>query len=81
MKSNTQRLLTWLYLPESEQRQSITYEELELLLPDMTGGGRRSLIHYLVQKLLIRTERTGDRTHISLTSHGVNALEIGRAHV
>lgn len=74
MKLNTQKLLTWLYLPENEQRRLTTYEELELLLPEMTGGGRRSLVHYLTQKLLIRTERIGDQTRISLTPHGIDAL-------
>ena len=74
MKLNTQRLLAWLYSPKKEQRRLTTYTELELLLPDMTGGGRRSLVHYLTQKLLIRTERIGDQTQISLTPHGIDAL-------
>ena len=74
MKLNTQKLLTWLYSPENEQRRLATYEELELLLPNMTSGGRRSLVHYLTQKLLVRTERIGDQTYINPTSHGIDAL-------
>lgn len=74
MKLNTQKLLVWLYAPEVEKRRLIDYQELKLLLPDMTNGGRRSLIHYLTQKLLVRTERMRELTYISLTSHGINAL-------
>ena len=73
MKTNTQKLLTWLYSPPN-QSHSIDYQQLELVLPEMTPGGRRSLVHYLTQKLLIRTERINDQTNISLTSHGVAAL-------
>ena len=74
MKQNTQKLLTWLYSPLGEQSHSINYQQLELILPDMTAGGRRSLVHYLTQKLLIRTERINDQVYISLTPHGVDAL-------
>ncbi|MBT3249410.1 MAG: hypothetical protein HN846_03210 [Candidatus Pacebacteria bacterium] len=74
MKQNTQKLLTWLYWPASDEPHSIDYQQLELILPEMTAGGRRSLIHYLIKKLLIRSERIDDKTHISLTSHGADAL-------
>lgn len=74
MKQNTQKLLTWLYSPVEERSYAVDYRQLALILPDMTSGGRRSLVHYLTQKLLIRTERMSDKTLISLTPHGIDAL-------
>jgi DNA-binding transcriptional regulator PaaX len=74
MKTNTQKLLTWLYSSVADQPRTIGYQQLELILPDMTAGGRRSLVHYLTKKLLVRTERIGDQVYISLTPHGADAL-------
>jgi len=74
MKQNTQKLLTWLYSSAEKRSYVINYRQLKLILPDMTAGGRRSLVHYLTKKLLIRTERINDQIHISLTSHGIDAL-------
>ena len=75
MKQNTQKLLTWLYTPAGEKLYTATHQQLELLLPDMTTGGRRSLVHYLAQKYLLRTQTVGEQTVINLTSHGKDALE------
>lgn len=75
MKQNTQKLLVWLYSPPNDSPPAADYEQLELILPNMTSGGRRSLIHFLIQKHLLRTQRTREKTTISLTSHGQDALE------
>ncbi len=77
MKENTEKLLCWLADDQDDSYKetfTITYAELELLLPKLTAGGRRSLIRYLADQRLIRTERLGRQTYISLTSHGREAL-------
>lgn len=92
MKENTQKLLMWLHQPHETQAQetsknkqvssqrTIEYDQLRLLLLDLTPGGRRSLIHHLSRKHLIRSERlpraTGryPHTQLSLTPHGATAL-------
>jgi DNA-binding transcriptional regulator PaaX len=76
MKTNTKKLLTWLYSTAEQTAYVTDYSQLELILPDMTEGGRRSLVHYLSQKHLIRSERLGEKTSISLTSHGMDALTV-----
>lgn len=75
MKANTQRLLTWLYFTDEAVPVTASYQQIEQVLPAMSAGGRRSLIHYLTKKLLIRTERIAGQSLISLTSHGQSALE------
>jgi len=75
MKQNTQKLLVWLYSPKGQPRRDLDYQQLEHILPEMSSGGRRSLIHFLTQKLLIRTHRLNGHTTINITSHGVDALE------
>lgn len=78
MKDNTKKLLTWLYRPQDKDAAqlatTIDYDQLRFLLPDMTPGGRRSLVHYLSQQHLIRAERLSHQTQLSLTSHGEQAL-------
>ena len=74
MKQNTQKLLTWLYTPPQARPFLATSGEIKFLLPAMTAGGRRSLIHYLTQKHWLRTERIQGQTYLSLTSHGRDAL-------
>lgn len=54
---------------------TIDYNQLKLLLPNLTPGGRRSLVHYLKQKHLLRSERLGVESQLSLTPHGRDAIE------
>ncbi len=82
MKDNTQKLLVWLYQSEdngeageAEKARLVGYDQLELLFPDYTPGGRRSLIYYLQQKHLLKTERQGRKSGFSLTTHGREAVE------
>jgi len=60
--------------PTDRNPRAIDYQQLALILPDMTPGGRRSLIYFLTQKHLICTNTLGGKTTISLTSHGTDAL-------
>lgn len=69
MKQNSQKILAWLY-PVTDGSFSMAQDDLQLLLPEMTPGGRRSLLHYLRGKHLLRSERLENKTYISLTSHG-----------
>ncbi len=73
MKENTQKLLVWLY--RSSESGLVGYEQLSLLFPDYTAGGRRSLIHYLQEQHLLKTDRHGQKTGFSLTTHGREAVE------
>lgn len=74
MKQNTQKLLVWFYAPEGQPRRELDYQQLKYVLPEMSPGGRRSLIHFLTKKLLVRTQRFNNHTTITITSHGVDAL-------
>ena len=55
---------------------STNYKQLKLILSDLTPGGRRSLVHYLVKKHLLNIERVGKSVAISMTTHGQNALKV-----
>lgn len=74
MRENTQKLLIWLFPLTEEEELAITYDELSWLLPELTPGGRRSLIHHLAEKRLVRTDVSSGQTLISSTTHGVEAV-------
>lgn len=76
MKDKTQKLLVWLYQPALlAEKRLVGYDQLELLFPNYTPGGRRSLVYYLQQKHLLKTERQGRKSGFSLTTHGQEAVE------
>jgi DNA-binding transcriptional regulator PaaX len=75
MKNNTRKLLVSLYSPNGENPVRIKLSHTKVILPDLTGGGRRSLLHILKEKGLIVSERVLGKTSISLTPHGRQEIE------
>lgn len=74
MKENAQRILTWLYPPEKTARW-VGVAELALVAPDLTPGGLQSVLQYLREKRRILVERVDGVQTITITTHGMRALE------
>lgn len=53
---------------------SLAPAELALLLPELSPGGRRSLVALLVSQGLLRREPTGSGFELTLSTHGQEAL-------
>jgi len=53
----------------------IKLSNLNIVLYDLTEGGKRSLLHFLKQRGLINSERVLGTTSIGITPHGIKALE------
>lgn len=75
MKKNTQKILIALYSSTEPLRKRLKVETLNLVTPDLTDGGRRSLLHVLKKNGLIHSERVLGSTSISISEYGANQLE------
>ncbi len=53
----------------------IKLSNLNIVLSDLTEGGKRSLLHVLKRSGLINSERVLGTTSIGITQHGIKALE------
>lgn len=74
MKENAQRILTWLYPPDTTARW-VEAAELALVAPDMTRGGLQSVLQYLQGRRRILLERFRGTQAVTITAHGMRALE------
>ncbi len=73
MKENSAKLLLLLH-PGQAKPVSLPYQAVPLLLPELTPGGRRSLIHHLEAKGLLLKEKVLGQTRLSLSSQGRREL-------
>lgn len=73
MKKNTKRILVWLYSSEKKVRW-VSQKELNWLIPDLTEAGLRSSLYFLEKKEYVRLSKAFGEVHVSLTSHGEQAL-------
>lgn len=53
----------------------IKLSNLNVVIPNLTEGGKRSLLHVLKKNGLINSERVLGTTSIGITQHGIKALE------
>lgn len=74
MKENSTRILTWLY-PKDGNSRWVNTEELRFFVPEVTSAGLQSLLFFLHKKKKILVEKIGGTQAISITSHGMKALE------
>jgi hypothetical protein len=75
MKENARKILLWLYSEDLRQPFVSNYEQLELVIPELTRPGLRSMIRYLSGKQLVRTEMVNNRALVSITRHGTDQLK------
>lgn len=77
MKKNTQKILLALYstLPTHTQKRRVSYESLQLVVPELTSGGFRSLLFVLKKQGIITTQKVLGVSSVSITQHGVVLLE------
>ncbi len=79
MKKNTQKLLLSLYSESSQQSNQATSRvklaNLKMLVPELTDGGMRSLLHFLKANGLIVSERVLGVVFVSITQHGSMSIE------
>lgn len=53
----------------------IKLSNLNIVLSNLTEGGKRSLLHFLKKSSLINSERVLGTTSVGITQHGIKALE------
>ena len=70
MKRNTQKILLSLY-PSGR----VKLNNLKIVSPELTDGGRRSLIHVLKARGLINSEKVLGVSSVGITQHGIDAIE------
>ena len=75
MKKNTQKILLSLYTKAGEVKNRVKLENIKALVPDLSDGGFRSLIHVLKKQGVINTQRVLGSTSINITHHGSILLE------
>jgi DNA-binding transcriptional regulator PaaX len=68
------KVLTWLYGASLVEERVVTSLELEIILPEMSPSGRRSLITQMKQKKLISLEKINNIKVFFLTSYGQKQL-------
>jgi len=74
MKENSSRILTWLY-PKDNISRWVNTDELSLFVPKMTKAGLQSSLFFLQKKKRILLEKIGSVQTVSITTHGMKALE------
>jgi DNA-binding transcriptional regulator PaaX len=74
MKANSLKLLLWLYSDNLQEPFVSDYNQLGVVLPELTAAGLRSLTRNLVTQQLVRTETVLQRTTIRITAYGVAEL-------
>lgn len=75
MKKNTQKILLSLYTKAGEIKNRVPISTLQLIVPELTDGGFRSLLHVLKKQKSITTQRVLGTTTVSITHHGTVLLE------
>lgn len=75
MKKNTQKILLALYSEGGRRVNRVSLSILQGIVPDLTDGGYRSLLHVLKKQDLIQTQRVLGQTTVSITHHGTVAIE------
>lgn len=75
MKETSLKLLTLLYTRGNFSEVFTNYEQLSLLLPELTRSGVRSLVSLLKKRGLITTERLDNQTMVFITNAGTKTVE------
>lgn len=74
MKKNSKKVLLSIFSDNKEVLR-LNIRVIELLLPDLSKDGRRSLLHLLEKKELIQIIRLQDNTYVSLSDKGRTSLK------
>lgn len=74
MKPTTQKLLFCLY-DGGDRSIQFSYQLTKLILPELTPGGRRSLLHMLDKQEYLYKEVVADRVSLTIGVEGREALE------
>lgn len=74
MKKNTQKLLLALFSIQDSVDTFLPISVISKLLPQLSEGGKRSLLHTLKKNRYIIQTKVSDKTLVSLTNFGREAL-------
>jgi hypothetical protein len=74
MKTNSKKLLLWLYPVKPGERRRVPYWQVPMILPDLTEAGRQSLIRVLADKQLLYSDDLAGYKRLSISSHGQSQL-------
>lgn len=75
MKKNTQKILLALYSSSDAIKNRVPSDYLCELVPDLSDGGFRSLLHVLKNKGLVSTHRALGKTTVSITQQATLLIE------
>lgn len=75
MKRNTQKILLALYSQVGGLKNRVPLDKLQLVVPELSDGGFRSLLHVLKKQGSIVTGRVMGVTSVSITNRGTLLLE------
>ena len=75
MKKSTQKILLALYTDTGEVKRRVHLSNLQLLVPELSDGGFRSLLFVLRQQGIIVTQKMLGVSSVSITHHGTVQLE------
>lgn len=75
MKRTTLKILLWLYRDASDDQFLITLEQLQIIVPELSQSGFRSLINLLRKRKLVSGEVRDGQTIFRLTAYGREAIE------
>jgi DNA-binding transcriptional regulator PaaX len=76
MKKNTQKILLALYAPLGKFRNKVAVDDLKRVVPQLSDGGFRSLLHNLKKNNLVSTRKLLGQTTVSLTHQSEALLEV-----
>jgi DNA-binding transcriptional regulator PaaX len=75
MKFTSKKLLMWLYPIGQQQRRRVAYEQVPIIIPEITEEGRLSLIRHLERSDLLFSDRLTEDLHLTISTHGKSQLE------
>ncbi len=75
MKKNTQKILLSLYSEIGTLKYRVPTSNLECVVPELSAGGFRSLLHVLKKQGVITSQRVLGVTTVSITQYGMTLLE------
>lgn len=77
MKNNTQKILLALYPGRSTELLSkrVSYEALQLVVPELSDGGFRSLLFVLKKQGIVTTQKILGKSSVGITQYGSLLLE------
>ena len=76
MKNNTKKILLALYNQNKQLPSPLSVQQLQRVVPTLSNGGFRSLLHVLAKQGLLTTQRVLQKTTVNISQQGMLSLEV-----